>query len=516
MSKYYDMIATVDIDIKSPIVDDASFDNLLIVGPLPKVAPEKAPPKVGAYSSIDEVIAAGWVSSGDSADPVGVAATVAFAQSPTPSTIYIAAIQHTAAAVQAAEDESEIAEIAAENIGTNSELAGCTIQKDTGKRVIAVNLTEAMSKVKNTGFFVALNALIAAGYAVKVDGRTITDVNSFRETEDYAALAAMTKGGDPVQMLVSLTKDGTEIEYGIVVGYPGANQTEYTTESYDKTPISAPEAEVESATAALQRAIGTSGWYVACPAGVDPKEYEDMAAYIEAQEKMMVYTELGFFGEEENKATVGSVYFRTGWIYGRETTDQADDEIPAANHYMNVAFVAKWLNYPSGSETTAFKALGAVYPSKLTTTEMKAIEEANGNYFITVGSKNITMNGKVAAGEWADIIRFRDWQKNDMQLRVVNLFVMNSKVPYTDPGIALVQNQMMASLKAGQDAGGIAPEEFDEDGNSIPGYQTSVPLAASLSAAEKASRKLRKCKFKARLAGAIHFAELKGSLTYEL
>ena len=98
----------------------------------------------------------------------------------------------------------------------------------------------------------------------------------------------------------------------------------------------------------------------------------------------------------------------------------------------------------------------------------------------------------------------------------MNLFITNPKIPYTDNGIALVQNQMIASLKAGQDAGGVAESEFDEDGNEIPGFQTSVPLASSLSASEKASRKLTKCKFKARLAGAIHFAEIKGSLTYTL
>ena len=33
MSKNYDQIATVDIDIATPIVDDTSFDNLLIMGP---------------------------------------------------------------------------------------------------------------------------------------------------------------------------------------------------------------------------------------------------------------------------------------------------------------------------------------------------------------------------------------------------------------------------------------------------------------------------------------------------
>lgn len=86
MSKNYDMIATVDIDLETPLVDNTSFSNLLIVGPLPKVTPKKAPPKVGAYSSIDEVVEAGWETSGDGADPVGVAAQVAFGQSPTPTT----------------------------------------------------------------------------------------------------------------------------------------------------------------------------------------------------------------------------------------------------------------------------------------------------------------------------------------------------------------------------------------------------------------------------------------------
>lgn len=391
MSKNYDMIATVDIDLETPLVDNTSFSNLLIVGPLPKVTPKKAPPKVGAYSSIDEVVEAGWETSGDGADPVGVAAQVAFGQSPTPTTIYIA----------------------------------------------------------------------------------------------------------PIQTVTTPATDG---------------EGEATT---------APESAVET----LRRAMGTSGWYVACTAGVDKAEYEDIAAYIETQRKMFVYTELDCFpkageerGEDEDlvKPSVGTVYFRTVGVYGRVSTEQADEEIPEANKYLNVAFTAKWLNYASGSETSAFKTLASVYPSELSTTEMKALEAKNLCFFITVGNKNITMKGITVGGEWADIIRFRDWLQNDMQLRVVNLFITNPKIPYTDNGIALVQNQMIASLKAGQDAGGVAESEFDEDGNEIPGFQTSVPLASSLSASEKASRKLTKCKFKARLAGAIHFAEIKGSLTYTL
>lgn len=399
MSKTYDQIATVDIDvaansiatvainIESPMVDNTSFDNLLIMGPAPKG--ENNAPDVGVFSSIDKVEDAGFITSGPDADPIGVAARVAFSQSPAPTKVYIA------------------------------------IQKS----------------IENGA------------------------VNSGEET---------------------------------------VNQTEN---------------ELESPVTTIARALEVSGWYVLCTAGVDPSEYKSIAAYIETQEKIFCYTEMGFFGageDGENEPTVGKVYYRTCGIYGRETTDQSDEDVPEVNWYMNVAWIAKWLNYESGSETSAFKTLASVYPSALNSTEMKALADANLNYFITVGNKNISMNGKVIAGEWADIIRFRDWLKNDMQVRVVNLFVTSPKVPYTDSGIALVQNQMIASLKYGQDVGGIAEDEFDEDGETIPGYTTSVPLVTSLSASEKASRRLTKCKFKARLAGAIHFAEITGSLAYEL
>lgn len=518
MSKNYDLIATVDIDIASPIVDDTSFDNLLIVGPLPKIAPEKAPPKVGAYSSLDEVTAAGWVASGEDADPVGAAAMVAFSQSPTPNIIYIAPIQPTENAVAAANDVASINGLAGEVIGKREDMAGCKISLDTDNRILTVKLTGAVSTVKNTGVFDFLSQIMAEGYTVSIGDAEIKNVDDFKATYQFQQISGLKKGGDPVELVVTFKKGdkGVESKYGVVVAYPSTADASvsFTGELPDAS------AEVENPVNTLQRAVSSSGWYVACAAGIDPKEYEGMAAYIETQERLFSYTEMGFFDnldkDEQPQPTVGPVYFRTLGIYGRESSDQTDKDVPAANWYMNVAFVAKWLNYSSGSETSAFKTLAAVYPSGLTTTEMKALEAANLNYFITVGNKNVTMNGKVIGDEWADVIRFRDWLKNDMQVRVVNLFITRPKVPYTDSGIALVQNQMIASLKAGQDAGGIAETEFDEDGGAIPGFVTSVPLSASLSASEKASRKLKKCKFTARLAGAIHFAELKGTLAYEL
>jgi len=74
---------------------------------------------------------------------------------------------------------------------------------------------------------------------------------------------------------------------------------------------------------------------------------------------------------------------------------------------------------------------------------------------------------------------------------------------------------MIKALQLGQRRGGIAPTEYDEDSNEIPGWKISVPLAANISANTKASRILEDMTFTARLAGAIHVAEITGSLVYE-
>lgn len=366
---YFDMIATINIDIAQQIADGTSFDNLLIVGPTPKVAPVNALPAVSVYADLSEVEAAGYVTSGDAADPIGVAAKVAFSQNPKPNAVYIA-----------------------------------------------------------------------------------------------------------------------------------------------------PMRGEESALDAIKRAVATPGWWAVCPAGVDEDEYEAIAAYIETQEKVFCYTELGFFDTDTPAAAVSQEagYYRTIGIFGKESSGQEDDEIPEANRYMNVAFVAKWFNYQSGTETTAYKVLNGVHTAELTAEEMSALDKAHINYFVPVGNRNLTMGGAVLAGEWMDVVRFRDWLKNDMQNRVVDLFATNSKIPFTDAGIAAIQNQMLASLKAGQDIGGIAEEEFGPNGESIPGYVTSVPSAASITASQKSSRKLTGLTFKARLASAVHLTDLDGTLTYEL
>lgn len=89
MSNSLDRICTVDISLASPISNDANFDNILILGPAP-ANPTEDVPAVGVYNSLEELTALGIAATGERADPVGVAARVAFSQSPRPHEVYVA------------------------------------------------------------------------------------------------------------------------------------------------------------------------------------------------------------------------------------------------------------------------------------------------------------------------------------------------------------------------------------------------------------------------------------------
>lgn len=236
-----------------------------------------------------------------------------------------------------------------------------------------------------------------------------------------------------------------------------------------------------------------------------------MAEWVETQTKLF-----GTSTSEETAKSTGQQtdlistlkaknYYRTFAFYH----ELADDE------YIEAGIMAKCFNIEPGGETWANKILSGLTADNLTEAEYLAIFGKNGNTFEAFRNNNITQNGKVVGGEWIDVIRFRDWLQENITVNVFNLLINNNKIPYTDAGIALVENQVNSSLLAGQRMGGIAPTEYDENNVENPGYVITVPLASSIPANTKATRVLEGITFTARLAGAIHAVEITGSFTYE-
>lgn len=253
---------------------------------------------------------------------------------------------------------------------------------------------------------------------------------------------------------------------------------------------------LEDITETVKRVLGMPGWYGLALVDAEEEEYDRVAGLVENVEKIFA-----FCTKKKKNPLGGKGYMRTFGVYSEDG-------------YVHIAWMAKNFTFAPGSATWAYKLLSGVEPSGLSSREMRLLEDEGLNYYVACAGSNITRNGKVVGGEWIDVVRFRDWLKNQMQVRIYELFVKNPKIPYTDAGITLVENQMEAVLVSGQKAGGIADMEYDEDNNPIPGYKVTVPRAASIRSAQRKKRILTGCRFTARLSGAIHMVELSGNLTF--
>lgn len=259
----------------------------------------------------------------------------------------------------------------------------------------------------------------------------------------------------------------------------------------------------DALTTVLDTAATSGSWYGFALVGLKDADLTTAASWAESNEKLLGFTVVGTI-----KNTLGKTYLNTHGWYVKDSTATGN----TYNKYLHIAVMAKCFTYNAGAETWAFKSLSLVAASELTDTERTSVESEGLNYYIESAGSAITYPGKTTEGEWIDVVRGKAWLQGDIQNRVYNLFVKNPKVPYTSAGIALIENQMIASLKQAQSNGLVSTDEYDEDGNTVAGYTVSVPAISAISDSDRAARNLSACTFTARLSGAIHLVEIKGTL----
>jgi len=255
-----------------------------------------------------------------------------------------------------------------------------------------------------------------------------------------------------------------------------------------------------------------NAWYGLISSDRTKQVQLDFAAWTETQEKLF-----GMASDEAAILTAGVAtdvisvlkdtrYYRTYAAYSAN----------AATQYPDAAWMSAVFPLQPGSETWALKKLGGVTPDKLPATDRNTILGKGGNTFEYYQTQiALTNPGKVAAGEWIDVIRGRDWLKDLIQTNMVMMMINRAKVPYTDAGIQLCVTNLRKSLQQGVSVGYIAPDEIDADGNTVPGFVITAPLSSSIDPLVKASRVLT-LDFSARLAGAIHVVQINGAVGYEI
>ena len=193
-------------------------------------------------------------------------------------------------------------------------------------------------------------------------------------------------------------------------------------------------------------------------------------------------------------ASLSATYNRTALIFASDPTEHA-----------GAALLGSTFPIDPGALTFKFRQLAAVTSEQLTTSHIGQLKTKKCNYFTDYGGVSLTAEGKVASGEWIDIIRDRDWYESQLQAEVVNVQINNNKVPMTDAGIALLEAAVRRATRRAILAGFLA-EGTDS---------YIVPKAADISPADRANRTLGSTpiKISAQVAGAIHLAEIRATIT---
>lgn len=254
-----------------------------------------------------------------------------------------------------------------------------------------------------------------------------------------------------------------------------------------------------------QASPGGDIWYGLTICSQTKADILQVAAYIETQLKIFIADSAdAAILVAATTTDVASVlksfsYKRTAILYSGTVNDGAA-----------AAWLGGQLPQTPGASTWKFKQLVGIAPDQLTSSQrntcigLPGIPQKNCNIYDVVGGVPITEEGIMSGGQFIDLTVFIDWLVSTMQVNVYTLLVQAPKIPYTDQGIAIVENGVRQTLNQGISNGGI-------DGNSP--VVVNVPAVLDIPVADRAERLLPDVTFSCRLAGAIHFVEIHGTVT---
>lgn len=247
------------------------------------------------------------------------------------------------------------------------------------------------------------DAVAGATYSLKIDGTLVSVVASGSPTLSSIATQLAT-AINTAALGVTATAVTTTVELVFTAGVKAI--TAFTKIVWvSQTP---------SSTVTVSQDLGAikdsdNAWYVLHMVERTKQRVLDAAAWTETQEKLFITasSEAGIFVQATTTDVISMLkalnYLRTMAAY----------HSAAATEYADVAWAARVLPLQPGSETWALKQLSGVTSDMITATQRASVLSKNGNTFERYSdSISVTNPGKVAFGEWADVIRFRDWLKD--------------------------------------------------------------------------------------------------------
>lgn len=345
------------------------------------------------------------------------------------------------------------------------------------KDIVEVNITRQTTSVAVAAFNVPL---ILSQFATN---KTTT---AFTRARVYGSVAEMASDGwtssDAVYKIANAIFSQNPSVNKIVVGRKDSN-----------------DATIDAALNAI--ANENNGWYGIVVDQALVSSFADVASWVETAKKFAIFWITDVNAYDPSKSTDLASVLK---LANRNRSAVVWHATPAGGaDYIDAAWMGEGFPYEPGTSTWAYKTLNGVTPDTLLASQETALKNKNCNYYMTVGGVSITQEGKVASGEYIDIIIGTDWIEARLREAVYSALVNNRKIPYDDTGIAMIEGLVKGVLNEAASKGILQADSI----------AVTVPKYADIPQADKLARKLPDVKFSALYQGAIHSVTINGTIS---
>lgn len=392
-----------------------------------------------------------------------------------------------------------------------------------GTTITFVTGAPGAGQVQIGGTLAATLANLLAYCRASADAQLVKFKYSVDTGNTIFSLEAATSGtgGNALTLAKSstaITVSGTTLAGGLagandissLLGFTVANSGAYVADGI------AAESAVTAVTA-FDNQFGQAWYGLTVLGGVDADSLA-VAAYIEAANNKHI-----FGVSSQDSATLSAIAttdiaYQLKQLAYRRTAVQYS----SSNAYSVCSLLGRILTTDYNGNNTVitlmYKQEPGIAPETVTATQIAALEAKNCNIFVTYNNNTaIIEKGVVSSGDFLDIITGTDWLALDIQTTVYNLLYSNTtKIPQTDAGNNVLVTGIESVCIQAVTNGLLAPGVWGVGGfgqlkqnDFLPkGFYVYAPPVALQNPADRAARASVVFQVAAKLAGAIHTANV--------
>lgn len=421
-------------------------------------------------------------------------------------------------------------------------------------QIVQISITRASTPVATASFQIPL--ILSTHTKFSERARTYTDFDAVAadfDSEDKAYIIAQRIFGQTGARIPSVVIGRRQVDSVTIVPDPVADNTQYTVtiNGVDYSFTSGTSATATTITAGLDTAIGTptginasaaggiltisvttpgTAWSVTTSSNLTTTYVTPTETWVEALDAVSNFNNVWYALVAETHvqsdvlALAAAIQTRHK-IYGTSTQNTAVPTsattdvasllkagsysrtfvvyLPTADtEYPEAAWIGSQLAYTPGSNDWDFKRGALITVSNLTDPQRVFLRGKNANMYTTVAGVNIFQDGNMADGLPIDEQILVDWLYARLQEGIYFRLINTLKIPMTNPGLTMVENEIRSVLSLAETNGGIDT-----------GWRVTTPDVLDIPENLRAQRTAGTFVFRARLAGSIRKVIIEGYLS---